>query len=94
MNIKPINDKIIVEYKEPSDRTFGGVILPNVAKARPTTAKVLAVGPGRILRNGKRNVIPVKPGDDVLISFSGQELESKDEKLRIVDVQDILAIKK
>lgn len=92
MNIRPIGDKLLVEYVEPKDRTDGGIILPGVSKQRPTTGVVRAVGPGRILQNGRRNPMFVKVGDKVLISFSGQELNNRDEKLRIIDIQDVLAI--
>jgi chaperonin GroES len=94
MNIRPLGDKLIVKYVVPKDRTDAGIIIPGAAKARPTEAEVIAVGPGRILGNGKRNIMPAKVGDKALVSFSGQELESQDENLRIIDAGDVLAIMK
>jgi chaperonin GroES len=93
MQVRPINDQVVVKCVEPKDRTSGGILLPNVSRARPTEATVLAVGPGRLLDSGKRNKISVKPGDDVLISFSGQALESGEDMVRIINVQDVLAIR-
>jgi len=93
MNIQLLlGDKLLVEYIVPKDRTDKGILIPGVAKKSPTTGVVRAVGPGRILGNGKRNIMSIKVGDRVLISFSGQELDSKDENLRIIDMQDVLAI--
>jgi chaperonin GroES len=94
MKIRPINDKVIVQFVEPKDKTPSGVIIPGVAKRRPSEAIVLAVGSGKLLRNGMRKPMPVKVGDEVLVSYSGQELKDRDENLRIVGASDVLAVMK
>jgi len=94
MKIKPILDKILVEYEEPKDRTDGGILLPGVSKKRPTTAVVLAVGPGKPKDNGTIPPMPVKVGDKVLVAMSGEELHGLGKKIRVVAALDILGVKK
>jgi len=95
MNIKPLGDNIIVRCIPPKDRTDAGILLPNTSKFRPTDAVVVSIGPGRLLKNGKRNQIFVEVGDEVLISFSGIEiLNDHLQMYRLITIQDVLAIKK
>lgn len=93
MNIRPLHDKVIVEYIPPTDRTEGGIILPDVAKVRPTKAKVLAVGPGKRSSNGQRLPMPCDVEDVVLVSLSGEVVDEYEGKqVRIVSSEDILAV--
>ena len=93
MNLKPLGDKVIVEVLGAKDRTKGGIILPDSAKEKPQEAKVIAVGSGKILNNGK--VVPpdVKTGDTVLFGkYSGNEVKVNGKEYLIINQDDILAV--
>ncbi len=93
MNLKPLGDKIIVEVLGASDRTKGGIILPDTAKEKPQEAKVVAVGSGKVLSSGK--VVPpeVKTGDKILFGkYSGNEVKVDGKEFLIINQDDILAV--
>ena len=93
MNLKPLGDKVIVEILEAKDKTKGGIILPDSAKEKPQEAKVIAVGSGKILANGKVVAPEVKAGDTVLFGkYSGNEVKVGDRELLIISQDDILAV--
>jgi len=95
MNLKPLGDKVIVEILKAEDKTKGGIILPDTAKEKPQEAKVIAVGSGKTLENGK--VVPpdVKAGDIIIFGkYSGSEVKVEDREYLIIDADDILAIVK
>ena len=92
MNIRLLGDKLIVRDDPPKNKTVGGILLPTKSQTS-VRATVVAVGPGRILGNRKRNPMPVKVGDVILVSKGGTPVEYNDQKCRIVDVQDIVAVK-
>lgn len=95
MNLKPIGDKVIVEVLKAEDKTKGGIILPDTAKEKPQEAKVVAVGSGKTLSNGK--VVPpdVKLGDTVIFGkYSGSEVKVEDKEYLIIESDDILAVVK
>lgn len=93
LNLKPIGDKVIVEVLGAQDRTKGGIVLPDTAKEKPQEAKVIAVGSGKILGNGK--VVPpdVKSGDTILFGkYSGNEVKVGGKEYLIINQDDILAV--
>ncbi len=93
MNLKPLGDKVIVEVLGAKDKTAGGIILPDNAKEKPQEAKVLAVGSGKVLRNGK--VVPpeLKTGDKVLFGkYSGNEVKLDGKEFLIIQQDDVLAV--
>ena len=93
MNLKPLGDKVIVEVLGAKDKTRGGIILPDSAKEKPQEAKVLAVGSGKVLRNGK--VVPpeLKTGDTVLFGkYSGNEVKLDGKEFLIIQQDDVLAV--
>ena len=93
MNLKPLSDKVIVETLEAKDKTKGGIILPDSAKEKPQEAKVIAVGSGKMLANGKVVAPEVKAGDTVLFGkYSGNEVKLGDKELLIINQDDILAV--
>ena len=95
MNLKPIADRIIVRRSESQEKSAGGVYLPDSAKNKPQKGEVLAVGPGRVLKDGTRRPLQVKEGDSVLFtSWAGDEYRegrSKGEIL-IMREEDIMAV--
>jgi len=93
MKIVPLNDKILVERLEADDKTAGGIILPDSAKEKPKQGKILAVGDGKALENGKRAAFQVKAGDRVLFStYSGNEITHEGKEYLILTEDDVLAI--
>ena len=93
MNLKPLGDKVIVEVLGAKDKSHGGIILPDSAQEKPQEAKVLAVGSGKVLRNGK--VVPpeMKTGDTVLFGkYSGNEVKLDGKEYLIINQDDVLAV--
>ncbi|MBI4355904.1 MAG: co-chaperone GroES [Candidatus Omnitrophica bacterium] len=92
-SLKPIGDKVIVEPLESGERTKGGIYLPDTAKEKPQEGKVIAVGSGKTLDNGRTVAPEVKAGDRIIYSkFSGNEVRIDDQEYLIVNADDILAI--
>src|SRR3954468_6564845 len=94
MNFKPLGDRVVVEREEAKDRTAGGIVLPDTAKDKPQKGKVVAVGDGRITKDGKRRELQVKVGDQVLFtSYAGDEFKlAGDKKVLLMREDDILAV--
>ncbi len=92
MQLKPLDDRVVVKPIEAEETTSGGIVLPDTAKEKPQRGKVLAVGPGRLLDSGERCPIGVEEGDEVLFSkYGGTEIEVDGEELKILRESDILA---
>ncbi|MFA5094635.1 MAG: co-chaperone GroES [Candidatus Omnitrophota bacterium] len=95
MNLKPLGDKVIVEVLSAEEKTKGGIILPDTAKEKPQEAKVIAVGSGKVLDNGKTVAPEVKTGDIVIFGkYSGSEVKVDGKEYLIIDSDDILAVVK
>jgi chaperonin GroES len=93
MKVVPLNDKIVVKRLEAEEKTAGGIVLPDTAKEKPKQGKVLSLGDGRLLENGKRATFQVKEGDRVLFtSYAGNEVSIDGEEYLIMTEDDILAI--
>jgi chaperonin GroES len=92
MKIKPIGDRVLIEREESEEKTSGGILLPDTAKEKPQIGKVVAVGDGRVLRDGKRVPLHLKVGDRVYFtSWAGDEFkDSKGGKLLLMREEDIL----
>lgn len=93
LKIVPLNDKIVVERLEADDKTAGGIILPDSAKEKPKQGKVLAIGEGKPLDDGKRAPFQVKVGDRVLFtSYAGSEVTIDGKEYLICTEDDLLAV--
>ena len=93
MKLKPLGDRVVVQPVEEEETTASGIVLPDTAKEKPQEGKILAVGPGRILDDGKREQIDVKQGQKVLYAkYAGTEFKVNEEDLLIVSQKDILAV--
>jgi chaperonin GroES len=91
--LRPLGDRVVIEPIPREDMTKSGIVLPDTAKEKPQEGKVIAVGPGKILDDGKRESIDVKSGDKVLYAkYAGTEFKLDGEDLLIVSQKDILAI--
>ena len=92
-NIKPLEDKIVVQASEAETTTASGIVIPDTAKEKPQEGKVLAVGPGDRDENGKRIPVELKEGDKVLFQkYAGTEFKLEGEELLILNEKDVLAL--
>jgi chaperonin GroES len=94
VNFRPLADRVIVEPIEQEEMTAGGIYVPETAKEKPQEGTVLAVGPGRLLDNGKRAPMEVREGDRVLFAkYAGTEFKlNGDKRYLILGEKDILAV--
>jgi len=93
MKIVPLGDKLVVKRLEAEEKTAGGIVLPDTAKEKPKEGRVLDVGPGKVLENGKRAPLQVKKGDRVLFtSYAGAEVKLGGEEYIIMSEEDVLAV--
>ena len=92
--IRPLGDKVLVKISEEEEKTAGGIILPDTAKKKPQEGKVVAVGAGKLLDDGKLAPMNVKVGDIVIFAkYGGTEITVDDEDYVILGEDDIYAVK-
>jgi len=92
IKLKPLDDRIVVEPVEAEERTAGGIVLPDTAKEKPQRGKVLAVGPGKLLDDGKRGDMSVAVGDEVIYGkYAGTDIELDAREIKILRESDVLA---
>lgn len=92
MQLKPLDDRVVVEPLEAETTTAGGIVLPDSAKEKPQRGKVRAVGPGRLLESGSRSSVSLAVGDEVLFSkYGGTDIEVEGKDVKILRESDILA---
>jgi len=93
MNIKPLNDRVLVLRIEEEEKTSGGIIIPDTAKEKPQEGSVVAVGPGKTDDDGKRVPLDVQKGDRVLFGkYAGTEIKINGVEHLIMREDDILGI--
>jgi chaperonin GroES len=93
LNIRPLNDKIVVKRVEAEEKTKGGIVLPDTAKEKPKEGVVMAVGTGKLLENGQRAPFQVKEKDRVIFSsYAGTEIKIDGVEYLILNEDDVLAI--
>ncbi len=91
--IRPLGDKVLVRRVEAEEKTSGGIVLPDSAKEKPKRGKIIAVGQGKLLDDGKRGKMQVKKGDEVLFSsYAGTDITVDGKEMMIMSEDDILAI--
>ncbi|MEY3579013.1 MAG: hypothetical protein RI984_117 [Pseudomonadota bacterium] len=93
MSLRPLHDRVIVERLEQETKTASGIVLPEAAAEKPDQGKVLAVGNGKILEDGKVRPLDVKVGDTVLFGkYSGQAVKVDGKEVLVMREDDIMAI--
>lgn len=93
MNIRPLQDRVIVKRLEEEEKTKGGIIIPDTAKEKPMQGEVIAVGKGKVRDDGKASPLDVKVGDRVLFSkYAGTEVKIEGEEYLIMREDDILGV--
>ena len=92
INIRPLDDRVVVEPLEAEETTAGGIVLPDAAREKQQRGKVLAVGPGKLLDSGDRGELSVAVGDEVIFGkYGGTEIEMDGNDIKILRESDILA---
>ena len=93
VNIKPLEDKILVQANEAETTTASGIVIPDTAKEKPQEGEVIAIGPGRIDDNGNRVPLDVAVGDKVIYSkYGGTEVKYSGDEFLILSARDVLAV--
>jgi chaperonin GroES len=93
LNLKPLDDRVVVKQGAAEERTAGGIVLPDTAKEKPQRGTVVAAGPGKMLDSGKRGALSIKVGDEVFYAkYSGSDVEINNEKYVILRETDVLAV--
>src|SRR3954452_13132583 len=91
--LKPLSDRIIVKAIVAEEKTPGGIVLPDTAKEKPQEGEVLAVGPGKLLDNGKVAPMDIVVGDRVVYSkYGGTEVKLNGEELVVLRQDDVLGV--
>jgi len=93
MKVKPLKDRVLVKRVEEEEKTEAGIIIPDTAKEKPQIGIVVAVGPGRVLKDGKVLPMEVKEGDKIVFpKYAGTEIKIKGEEHLIMSEDEILGI--
>ena len=93
VNIKPLEDRLVVKPLEAEQTTASGLVIPDTAKEKPQEGEVVAVGPGRFDDNGNRVPLDVSVGDKVISSkYGGTEVKYSGEEYLILSARDVLAV--
>jgi chaperonin GroES len=93
IKLQPLGDRVVVEREASEMVTAGGIVLPDSAKDKPTRGKVISVGEGRLMKDGKRSPLQVKVGQRVLFSsYAGDTFKLGDRELLLLREEDILAV--
>ena len=93
MKLRPLDDRVVIKQSEAEEKTAGGIILPDTAKEKPQIGKIIAVGPGKLLDDGKRGKMSVKKNDEVIYAkYIGSEIEIDGGKFVVLHESDVLGI--
>jgi len=93
MKIKPLHDKILIKRVNEEDKTKGGIIIPDTAKEKPMEGKVIAVGTGKVLKDGSKRPLVVKEGDRILFAkYAGTEIKIDGEEHIIMSEEEVLGV--
>jgi chaperonin GroES len=95
MQLRPLGDRVVVRRSEAEEKTAGGILLPDTAKNKPQRGKVLAVGAGKLTKDGTRRGLQVKAGDTVLFTaWAGDEFRegASGDAILVMREEDILAV--
>ena len=93
MSVRPLEDRVLVKPLEPEKKTASGIFLPETAKEKPMQGKIVAVGPGKLDKDGKRQPLDVKVGDRILIGkYAGSDIKLDNKEYVILTEDEVLAV--
>lgn len=92
LNLRPLDDRVVVKPEEAETTTAGGIVLPDSAQEKPQRGKIVAVGPGKLMDSGARGELSVTVGDTVIYGkYGGSNIEVDGQEMKILRESDILA---
>ena len=92
INLRPLDDRIVVKPLEAEETTAGGIVLPDSAQEKPQRGTVVAVGPGKLLDSGQRGELSIAVGDEVIYGrYGGTDIEVDGSEVKILRESDVLA---
>ncbi len=92
LNLRPLDDRVVVKPEDPETTTAGGIVLPDSAQEKPQRGKIVAVGPGKLMDSGVRGELSVTVGDTVIYGkYGGSNIEVDGQEMKILRESDILA---
>ena len=92
INIRPLDDRVVVSPMEAEETTAGGIVLPGSSQEKPQRGTIVAVGPGKLLDSGERGELSLSVGDEVIFGkYGGTEIEVDGQEVKILRESDILA---
>ena len=92
INLRPLDDRVVVQPSEAEEVTAGGIVLPDAAQEKPQRGKIVAVGAGKLLDSGNRGELSVGVGDEVIYGkYGGSDVEVDGQEMKILRETDILA---
>jgi chaperonin GroES len=93
MKIRPLHDRVIVKRLEEDRTSPGGIVIPDTAAEKPVRGKIVAVGKGRILKDGQVRPCDLQVGDNILFGkYSGTEVKLEGEDLMVMREEDVMAV--
>ena len=93
MNIRPLQDRVVVKRKEEETKSAGGIVLPGSATEKPAQGEVVAVGPGRLMDNGDIRPVDLKVGDIVIFGkYASNTVKIGDDELLILNESEIFGV--
>jgi chaperonin GroES len=93
LKIRPLHDRVILQRLDAETKSPGGIVIPETAAEKPIRGKVVAVGKGKILEDGKVRPLDVKVGDHVLFGkYSGTEVKLDGEEYLVMREEDVMAV--
>ena len=93
MNIRPLQDRVIIKPLEEEETREGGIIIPDTAKEKPQKGEIMAVGSGKVMDDGKKQPLEVKKGDKVIYGkYAGTEVKIEEKEYLLMREDDILGI--
>ena len=93
MMIQPLHDKVVIQRLEEKEQVQGGIIIPDTAKEKPLQGKVIAIGKGKVLPDGRRRQMSVAEGNRILFTkYAGNEVKLSDQEYLILSEDEILAV--
>jgi len=93
MKLRPLHDRVLVKRLEPEHKTASGIVIPDAATEKPDQGEVIAVGNGKILKNGSIQPLQVKAGDRILFGkYGGQTTKMQGEEMIVLREEEIMAV--
>ena len=93
LNIRPLGDRILVEAVEEKEVKKGGIVIPDIAREKPTECRVVALGTGKTDDNSKKVPFEMKKGDRLLVAkYGGTEVHLEGKEYKILNSEDVLAV--